>query len=147
MSKTRLIHHIVFATKHRKPAINKENKRKLYAYIYGIITNHKCFLLRINGIEDHVHILVDLHPTVAVANLVKEIKQYSSHWIKSNNDFPDFDGWNEGYYAITLGPENIEACRQYIINQEIHHTGINLIDEVKSIANENNIDWFPDDWK
>ncbi|MDE6395855.1 MAG: IS200/IS605 family transposase [Muribaculaceae bacterium] len=83
MSKTRLIHHIVFATKHRKPAINKENKRKLYAYIYGIITNHKCFLLRINGIEDHIHILVDLHPTVAVANLVKEIKQYSSHWIKN----------------------------------------------------------------
>ena len=147
MSKTRLLHHIVFATKHRKPTINNEHKRELYAYIFGIITNHKCFLIRMNGIEDHLHILIDLHPTIALSSIVKDIKQSSSLWLKSNSDFPDFNGWNEGYYAVTLSPDNIESCKTYIINQERHHASLNLIEEVQTFAHLNGLDWYPDDWE
>lgn len=146
MSKTRLIVHIVFSTKHRRPTIPQEHKRDLYRYIYGIIKNKNCFLHRMNGMSDHVHILVDVNATIAVASLVKEIKQASSHWLKANPDFPNFAGWNEGYYAVTVGMDGLESCVSYIKNQELHHQGSNLIDEVRSMAERFDIQCIDDDW-
>ncbi len=58
-----------------------------------------------------------------------------------------FEGWNEGYYAMTLSPEDIDSCKQYIINQESHHLNNSLIDEVHQIATKNGLDWFEEDWK
>ena len=146
MSKTFSLHHIVFATKHREPTITQEHKRDLYAYIHGIIKNRKCNLFRINGMADHIHILVDVHPSVAIADLVKEIKQWSSHWLKTDSRFPLFSNWGEGYYAVSLGIESLEACRLYIINQESHHGGIDLISEMQHIADTNGLRWYDDDW-
>lgn len=146
MSKTFLLHHIVFATKRRENTINVNNKKELYAYIMGIVQNKKCRLIRINGMPDHVHMLVDLHPTVAIAELVKDVKQSSSRWLKNNPAFPGFDCWGEGYYAVSVGVDGLEACRQYIMNQESHHGRLCLLDEMERMAHSYGLRWYRDDW-
>ena len=146
MSKTKSLHHIVFATKHRKPTIPVDNKRELYAYIFGIIKNKRCFLLRMNGVEDHIHILVDINPTVALADLVKEMKRCSSQWANGNPKFPLFEGWGDGYYAVSLGVNDVESCKRYIIGQEEHHRHVELENEMHEMAEENQLEWYPDDW-
>ena len=146
MSKTKSLHHIVFATKHRKPTIAEEHKRELYAYIFGILKNKKCFLLRMNGIADHIHLLIDIHPTVAIADLVKDIKQHSNRWTRENPDFPRFESWGEGYYAVSIGINDIESCKQYIMGQEEHHRVHNLLDEMEEMAGRNGLEWYADDW-
>jgi REP element-mobilizing transposase RayT len=79
---TQIIYHIVFATKHRERVLNKARREDLFRYLWGIVKNHESHLFRINGIEDHVHILTSLHPTVSLADFVKAIKAGSSKWIK-----------------------------------------------------------------
>lgn len=100
-----------------------------------------------NGMSDHVHVLVDIHPTVALAELVKTMKQSSSHWLKENPRFPGFIGWGDGYYAVSLGVDSIEECKNYIINQEIHHTSIDMLSEMEKMAHDNGLTWYEDDWK
>lgn len=98
MSSYRQIYYqIVFGTKYRRPTIAEAHCEELYRYIWGIIKNNKCKLYRINGIEDHIHIFCDLHPSVALSDFVKDIKVASSIWMKQSGLFPDFEAWQEGY--------------------------------------------------
>ena len=78
----------------------KKNRDELYGYISGIIRNKKCVVYKINGVEDHLHILTDLHPSIALADLIKDIKIASSNYIKEKNLFPGFIGWQSGYGAF-----------------------------------------------
>ena len=146
MSKTRILVHIVFSTKYRQPTISLNHKRRLYAYIHGIIQKYRCKTLRINGLADHVHILIDLHPSVALATLVKEIKQSTSLWMKNEIDFKKFSGWNEGYYAASIGANEESACVQYIINQDTSHNEKDFITEMKQLAMEYQFEWDERDW-
>ena len=146
MSKTNIIIHFVFGTKNRKRVILSENCRELYKYIYGILTNLECHIIRINGIEDHVHILTEINPSISIADIMKKVKQASSHWLKQNILFPDFNGWGRGYFAVSVSPEHKEDVRQYIINQEIHHKGIEYVDELQSMILGHGMEWYDDEW-
>ena len=128
MSKTRILIHIVFTTKYREQTIPQQFKRGLYAYMHGIIKNFKSKTLRINGTFDHVHIFLDLHPSFSVASLVKELKRSSSLWTKGKKEFKFFRGWNDGYYAASVGPSEENTTIEYIRNQENHH-GVKSLDE------------------
>ena len=101
MAYTQILYHIVLRTKRSEPSIAQDNVSSLYKYIWGIIKNKNGKLYRINGIEDHIHILSDLHPSLALADFVKSIKVATSLWLKQSPDFPDFQGWGEGYSAFT----------------------------------------------
>jgi REP element-mobilizing transposase RayT len=94
---------------------------ELYKYIWGIIKNKNCVLYQINGTEDHIHILTDLHPSVCLADLVKDIKVASSIWMKESGHFAKFNGWAEGYGAFTYAQRDKEMIRRYISNQKEHH--------------------------
>ena len=146
MSKTKCLIHIVFATKKRKRTIPEEHKRELYAYLYGILRNKKCFLHRMNGIPDHIHLLVDLHPTVALSDLVRELKSYSTKWMHQNPKFYDFEKWGDGYYAVSVGVDGLEACIQYIIDQDVHHRGDDFMIEMEFMARRHGLTWYEDDW-
>ena len=147
MSKTCILCHIVFPTKQRERTIELSRKKELYGYIWGIIKKRKCNVIRINGMQDHIHLLIDLHPSIALADLVKVIKQGSTNWLKENRIFPLFNGWATGYYASSVGIEAKESCRQYIINQEVHHQGIELRGEIENELKSHGMEWMEDDWK
>jgi REP element-mobilizing transposase RayT len=130
------MYHIVFSTKHREPTLIKDDRRRLFAYIHQLLTNKNCHLYRINGVEDHLHILTHIHPTIAIANLVKDIKLASDDLIKEEKIFPDFQGWQDGYGAFSETIKAKERLMKYIKNQEEHHRTISFEDEYKSLLNE-----------
>ena len=136
---TQIIYHIVFATKHRERVLDKPRRDDLFRYVWGIIENHDNHLFRINGVEDHVHILTSLHPTVALADLVKAVKTGSAKWIKENNVFPRFGHWQEGYGAFTHSVREKDALIEYVKNQENHHHKVDFLDEYRKLLKEADI--------
>ncbi len=67
------LYQIVFSTKYREKTLIKTNREELYRYIWGVLKNKKCYLYRIGGVDDHLHIIVDLHPSQSLSNLIKDI--------------------------------------------------------------------------
>jgi len=92
----------VFSTKHREKCLSKGNRPELFKYIWGILENKKCHLYRINGVEDHIHIITHLHPTLALASLIKDIKIASSKHIKENRLFPNFSSWQVVFVLLHI---------------------------------------------
>ncbi|MBV6483658.1 MAG: hypothetical protein KFKLKKLM_00110 [Flavobacteriales bacterium] len=138
---TQILYQIVFSTKHREQTLDANNRKELYQYIWGILKNKKCHLYQIGGIEDHVHIIIHLHPSVSLANLVKDIKLASSEFIKTNKLFKNFNGWQSGYVAFTYSIEAKENLINYVKNQEQHHKIKSFKDEYLEILKEHGIDY------
>ncbi|MCI9606760.1 MAG: IS200/IS605 family transposase [Muribaculaceae bacterium] len=130
MSKVIALYHIVFATKRREMTIPDSGAESLYRFIWSIIREHKCRLLRIGGIENHVHILLDLHPSVALSDIVREIKSRSSSWMCTSGLFPHFCGWASEYFAISVSNSVKEGVVRYINEQKTHHQYHNFADEL-----------------
>ena len=91
------------------------------------------FALTINGIEDHIHILSDLHSSISLADFVKSIKVATSLWLKQSPDFQSFKGWGEGYAAFTYSYQDKEKLINYIKNQQEHHKKENTQSELMRI--------------
>ena len=126
-----ILYHIIFRTKGSKRSINIEYSADLYKYIWSIIKNKNCVLFRINGMEDHLHILSDLHPSVALADYIRDIKVSSAKWIKESGFFPDFDGWGIKYCALTSSYQERDTIIDYIRNQQEHHKQENFQEEIR----------------
>ena len=133
---TAISYHIVFSTKDRAPVLNRDRREELFRYIWGIIKNRRGHLYRINGVEDHVHILTSLHPTVSLADFVKDIKTGSAHWIKQNFVFKKFSHWQEGYAAFTCSKQEIAGLVEYINGQERHHRKLKFEEEYRKLLLE-----------
>ncbi len=136
---TQILYQIIFSTKNRKPVLLKENRAKLFKYIYGILQNKNCHLYRVNGVEDHIHIFTSVHPSISLSALVKDIKVGSSGFIKDNNLFPAFTHWQEGYGAFTYSIKEKDILIEYVKNQEEHHKKLIFKDEFIAILNEHHI--------
>ena len=133
---TQILYHIVFSTKNRDRAIDPERKKELFQYIWGVLKKHDCHLYRIGGDADHIHILCALHPGVALAHLIKDIKVSTSDWIKHEKVFPFFSHWQEGYGAFTHCFHEKERLIDYLKNQENHHARISFTDELLTLLKE-----------
>jgi putative transposase len=134
-----ILYHLVFRTKDSRKTLVQEHSSELYAYLMGFIRNKNCFLYRINGMEDHLHILCDLHPTIALADYMRDIKASSSIWLKQSGKFPDFKGWADGYAALTYGCKDKEMIVNYIKNQQEHHKKESFEDELRRLLQEQGI--------
>lgn len=142
MSTFRQIYYqIVFSTKHRKPVLLEEHEEQLYKYIWGIVKNKNCRLYRINGMPDHIHLFIDLHPSVSLSNFVKDIKIASNGWIKQSGLFPDFEDWQSGYGAFTYSEKDKNEVINYIKNQKEHHKHESFEDEYKNLLRANGIEF------
>ncbi len=116
----RLTYHIVFATKYRRRTIKDDVQERLYEYVGGTLRGKKGHLIEIGGIEDHVHILASLSPTVAVADVIRDVKASSSKWMSEERHLNAFE-WQKGYGAFTVSYDRVEAICNYIRNQKEHH--------------------------
>jgi len=113
--------HFVFAVKYRKGIIESQWKDSLYKYITGIIQNNNHKLLSINGMPDHIHILVGLRPSQSISDLMKDVKQGSSLWINENKLAKCHFEWQEGFGAFSYSKSQLPNVIGYIKNQEQHH--------------------------
>jgi putative transposase len=98
-------------------------------------------LYNINGVEDHIHIMSDLHPSVCLSDYIKDIKVATSLWIKEGGKFPTFEGWQEGYGAFTYSSREKDMIFNYIKNQKEHHRKETFYDEFKRLLIENDIEF------
>ena len=123
--------HIIFSTKNRYPFIDQSIENELYAYITSIANTNGCYLHKIGGIEDHVHLFTSLPRTLAISDLLEEIKKNSSKWIKTNGDkYKDFS-WQKGYGVFSVSASQHSAVTTYITNQKQHHKSLSFQDEYR----------------
>ncbi|MCG3130200.1 MAG: hypothetical protein FLDDKLPJ_00953 [Phycisphaerae bacterium] len=140
---TQIIYHIVFSTKNRERCLTHDRREDLFRYIWGILKNNQSHLYRINGVEDHLHILSSLHPTVYLADLVKDIKIGSSKRMKESGAFPRFTHWQDGSAAFTHSITDKDRLIEYIKNQEEHHRVKPFIEELMRLIQEARIEFDP----
>jgi putative transposase len=115
--------HLVFSTKTRCKAIPKEMQGRLWAYMAAICHKNKIFVHTIGGMDDHVHILMQLSPTLSLAQSILMIKAYSSKWMGRRF------AWQKGYGAFSVSASNVPVVVKYIENQERHHRKMTFEEE------------------
>ncbi len=138
---TQILYQIVFSTKNREHTLVRDKQKELYQYIWGILKNKRCHLYQIGGITDHIHILTHLHPNIALSSLIKDIKLSSNEYVKKQNLFPDFKGWQEGYGAFTYSIKDKNNLINYIKNQEEHHKNKTFKEEFIELLDEHGIEF------
>ena len=119
----------VFAVNGRLSLITPDFKEELHKYITGIVRNKGQKLISINGMADHLHILIGLRPAMALADLVRDIKSDSSEWINRKKLARGKFAWQEGYGAFSYGHSQLDTIIRYIQNQEKHHQKRSFKDE------------------
>ena len=139
---TQIIYQIVFSTKRREKTLSADKRKELFAYIATVIRNKNCFAYCVNGVEDHLHIVCDLHSSVSLATLVKDIKLSSTHFIKEQKLFKKFNGWQSGYGAFTYTVKERERLIRYVENQENHHKKKNSMDELNDLLVAHQIEFY-----
>ncbi|MBP6978182.1 MAG: IS200/IS605 family transposase [Lentimicrobiaceae bacterium] len=107
--------HVVFTVQNRNCIILKDWKDELYRYITGIIQNNDHKVLAINGMPDHVHIMIGMRPTQSLSDLMQDIKGDSSKWINQKGHVTGRFSWQEGYGAFSYGRSQVKGFN-YIIN-------------------------------
>lgn len=111
-------------------------------YIFGFCKKHDCKLYRMNGMPDHIHMLVSLHPTIAVASFVHDLKIACSNFMKARkHNYPLFEGWERSYCALTYSDNDKDKVTKYIINQKEHHKGVSSKEELRKLLDEMDIEY------
>jgi REP element-mobilizing transposase RayT len=113
--------HLVFAVKYRERLLNEKIRSEVFSYISGIISKRKHKSIIINGVPDHIHILVGLNPNDKISDLVAAVKRSSSLYINQQNWHRGKFYWQDGYGAFSYSRSQIEKVYKYIKNQEKHH--------------------------
>jgi REP element-mobilizing transposase RayT len=132
---------LVFAVKFKDALINEACKEELYKYITGIIQNNKHKLICINGMPDHIHILIGMRPSQSISDLVKDIKSNSSRWINEKKFLPVRFEWQDSFGAFSYGKSQVDSVVHYILNQENHHKKENFREEYLNFLKKFEIDY------
>lgn len=131
--------HMVFSTKFRKPYIIKSVRPRLNGYLHTLLDDMNCPALKVNCVEDHVHLLFRQSKMLGVAKIAKHIKMNSSKWIKTLPEIPPNFSWQIGYGSFSVSGSGIKRVVSYIENQEEIHRRRNLKKEIENLVKEYNL--------
>ena len=133
--------HLIFSTKNREPFITLPIEAELHPYMATIFRDHDSPSLIIDGTADHIHALFALGRTIAVADLVEEVKTGSSKWLKTKGpEFRNFH-WQRGYGAFSIGQSNVAELKRYIANQKQHHRRLSFENEYRKFLKRYEVDF------
>jgi putative transposase len=132
---------IVFTVMNRESVIQNTWKDELYKYITAIIQNNNHKLLAINGMPDHIHILIGYRPAQSLADLVQDIKGSSSKWINEKRFVNGRFSWQEGYGAFSYSKTDLPKIIGYIQHQHEHHTGRTFLEEYLELLKEFDVEY------
>lgn len=118
---TQLLYHIVFATRRREPLVRDKYEKRLHAYIGGIVRNECGVLLAAGGMPDHLHLVLQLGTTRALADVVRVVKSKSAVWMNDLEDYPGKFYWQRGYSAFTVSKSQLDRVMNYVNTQKEHH--------------------------
>jgi len=112
---------IVFAVKGRENLISKRWQEDLHKYIAGIVRNKEQKSIIVGGMPDHIHVFIGLRPSMAISDIVRDIKNNSSNFINERGFVKGKFSWQEGYGAFSYSHSQIGNVYNYVLNQENHH--------------------------
>jgi putative transposase len=135
----------VFAVNGRLSLITADFKEELHKYITGIVTKKNQKLIQINGMTDHLHVLIGLRPSIALSDLVRDIKSDSSEWVNRKKLARGKFSWQEGFGAFSYGHSQLDTIIRYIQNQEAHHTKRTFRDEYLTLLRKFEVE-FKDEY-
>lgn len=118
---TKLWTHVIFSTKDREPLISPSLEPRLFQMIRDHLFELDSPPRIINGMPDHIHILFLQSPTKSLAEIVKNIKGSSSHWVNQHNLTQQKFSWQAGYAAFAVSESQLARAYDYIANQKEHH--------------------------
>ena len=128
--------HLIFGTKKRRPIIKENFENRLYAYLAGTLKKYNSKALIINGVSDHIHILLVLSKNIALSKLVEEVKKQSSKWIKEIDKSSQDFAWQIGYAAFSVSSSKIDIVKKYIEGQKEHHKIKTFKEEVEEFLKQ-----------
>ncbi|KKN57353.1 hypothetical protein LCGC14_0562950 [marine sediment metagenome] len=140
-SLSKMVVHLTFSTKDRRPLITSEIREELRAYLGGTLRDMDCPSLVIGAVADHVHILFVLSRKHSLAEVVEEIKKTSSKWIKGRGEALGEFYWQRGYGAFSVSQSKIEDTKAYIASQEEHHREVSFQDDFRAFLVRHEIDF------
>ncbi len=132
--------HVVFSTKERRKTISPDVQPELWSYLTGICRNQKMVPVAVGGIDDHVHLLFHLPPTMALSKALSLLKANSSKWM---NEHGRNFAWQEGFSAFAVSASNLQVVANYIRNQPLHHKKMSFEDELLALLRKHKIDFDP----
>ena len=141
---TQLYVQIVFAVKGRQNLIPKRHKEDVHRYITGIVQERGQKLLAVHCMPDHVHLFVGFALTIALSDLVRDIKRATSLWIKEKEIIKGAFYWQEGFGAFTYSQSQIKDVVEYILNQEVHHQKRTFNEEYITLLQKFDVPYEPD---
>ncbi len=132
--------HVVFSTQYRHKTISKEFQPRMWAYIAGICKNHGILVHAVGGMDDHIHLLIQLPPSLSLAKAVLAVKSNSSRWAnEQGNKF----AWQQGYAAFSVSSSLVPAVVRYIQMQESHHKKMTFDAELLALLKKHGVEFDP----
>lgn len=132
--------HVVFSTKERWKAIDRELQPRLWAYVAGICKNLGVRVCCVGGVEDHIHLLIQIPPMLPLAKAVATIKANSSHWARESGYKLT---WQQGYGAFSVSASIAPVVVRYIQNQEAHHKKMSFDAEFVALLRKHGVEFDP----
>jgi putative transposase len=138
---TKIYIQVVIVVKYRAGLIDKSWKDDLFKYITGIVKKQNHLVISINGVEDHVHLLIGLRPHQSLSDLMRHVKGFSSKWINEQNLTQHPFNWQLGFGAFSYAPDALPNVIRYIENQEVHHSKKKFLDEYKELLKQYDVEY------
>lgn len=136
---------IVFAVKNRQALIASSWEEELYKYITGIVQNKGQKMIVINGMPDHIHMLIGMKPSCCLSDLVREVKKSSNSFIKEKEFSKYKFEWQEGFGAFSYSHSSLDNVIAYINKQKEHHKKRSFKEEYIDFLEKFNIE-FKDEY-
>ena len=130
--------HLVFSTKERRKLIPAEFQSDLWAYVTGICKKNEIFVHAVGGMDDHIHSLIQIPSTLALAKAVLTIKSNSSRWAHERGKRVE---WQEGYGAFSVSASNLPVVEQYVRNQAAHHRKMSFEEEFAALLKKHGVEF------
>ena len=143
-SLSQIIIHVIFSTKNRTPFLDQSIRSEMHAYLANTSRGLGSVCYRVGGVEDHVHLAIDLPRTLSLSKFTEQLKSSSSKWIKSKSaDYENF-AWQGGYGAFSLSFSHLQPLCDYIDNQDEHHQKVSFQDEYLNLLNKLHVEFDPE---
>ncbi len=140
---TQIYIHTVFAVEGRQSLITKEHKVEIYKYMTSVVQNQKQKIMAINGVPDHVHLLIGLRPDIALSDLVRDVKAASSSLINDKRWVKGHFHWQRGFGAFSYSRSQVSTVAKYIENQDRHHARRSFRDEYVALLKRFDVKYDP----
>jgi putative transposase len=139
---TNLLTHVVFSTQGRARQLTKERRAELFAYIAALFREKGVRVLIVNGVDDHVHILIELPSTVALSDVMRFVKANSSRWFTERFEQPF--AWQKGFGAFSVSRSSFDVVFNYIRDQEMHHRSRDFREEFLAMLRKSGVEHDPE---